>query len=106
MPMQDLGIGGKLRRLAGTIGKGDVANNPGAIQRGEQRGRAIVAGIVSDEETLDPERPVVGDPFEDVRPLVPKIAPIASVGRSVPTSLPTASIGAWLFIAGQATGGT
>ena len=70
VPPQDLGIGGQLRRLARRPRERDVVDDPRPVERGEERARAVVAVVVGDEEAVDAEHAVIGDPLEDIGPLV------------------------------------
>jgi hypothetical protein len=47
-----------------------MVDDPRLVERGEEGGRAVVAGVVGDKEAVDAERAVIGDPFEDVGSLV------------------------------------
>ena len=88
---EDLAIGGELRRRARNPGEGDVVDDPGAVEGGQEGGRSVVAAapimpvpimpapimpapimpaVVGEEEAVDAEDAVTGDPFEDVGPLV------------------------------------
>jgi hypothetical protein len=67
MPVEDLAIGGKLRRPARGPGEGNAVDDAGAGEGGEER-RALVpaVAVVGEKEAVDAEDAMKGDPLEEI----------------------------------------